>query len=135
MLIRTEQGRPKSPIHLIWGGIAIAGIALVGLLKNHLELLPACVFKKATGIACLTCGATRSVTALSDFRLADSFLFNPLAMLFLVGLIAFSFLVGFGLIFGRRLEIRMTARESWIIRSTVIGAVVANWIYLISHLA
>jgi len=118
---------------MIWGGIALAGIAAVGLLRNHLELLPACAFKKATGIACLTCGATRSVAALSNLQMAESFVFNPLAMLFLVAIIAFSFLVGFGLLINRRLELKLTSKESWMVRCFVIGAVIANWIYLIIH--
>lgn len=40
-----------------------------------------CIFKNATGIACPSCGSTRSVLLLSHGKLADALLLNPLGVI------------------------------------------------------
>ena len=47
------------------GGLALGlGIWLVGFLAPFAGFLPGCAFKRFTGVACATCGLTRSVLAL-----------------------------------------------------------------------
>ncbi len=134
MTIRIEIGRPKSPVHIIWGVFALGTIAMGKMLENYLTVLPACAFKEATGVPCLTCGGTRSVVALANFRLIQAFASNPLIILFMTGLIVFSLLVGLALIFKRRFSIRLTSGESRLARIIVVAGVMANWAYLIISL-
>jgi Zn-dependent protease with chaperone function len=134
MFIRLKQGFPKTPIHLLWGIFAVVAVVMAGIFKNYLETLPACVFKEATGIPCLTCGGTRSIVALSDLHIAQAFLFNPLLMMIFAASILFSLLVALGFVFHRRIEVRLNATEARIARIFVAAAIASNWAYLIVHL-
>nr|WP_306672501.1 DUF2752 domain-containing protein [Geothrix fuzhouensis] len=42
------------------------GVRLAGFLAPFAGFLPGCVFKRITGVACATCGLTRSVLALGQ---------------------------------------------------------------------
>ena len=86
----------------------------MGISKNHLYILlllfcaagnswlvmhldsrwanlvgPVCVFKKATGIPCPSCGATRSMIALINGDFLKAVLLNPIGLLLLGGLVIF----------------------------------------------
>jgi hypothetical protein len=52
---------------------------------------PVCLFKKATGIPCPSCGATRSMIALINGDLLKAILWNPVGLLLLGGLVIFPF--------------------------------------------
>ncbi|MEY3577428.1 MAG: hypothetical protein RL394_1011 [Bacteroidota bacterium] len=52
---------------------------------------PVCVFKKATGIPCPSCGATRSMIALINGDFLKAVLWNPIGLLLLGGLAIFPF--------------------------------------------
>jgi hypothetical protein len=52
---------------------------------------PICVFKKATGIPCPSCGATRSMLAFIHGNFVQGFLWNPLGFFLLIALIIFPF--------------------------------------------
>jgi hypothetical protein len=134
MIINLEHAPPNSPVHLIWGGIALATIAAAGVMKSYLNLLPPCIFREATGLPCLTCGGTRCIAELSSFHIAKAFLFNPLIMVFTLAIIVFSFLVGLGLILKRRLVIKLNKREARLMRLLAVVLVAANWVYLIIYL-
>jgi len=48
-------------------GLVLAlGLWLAGSLVPFAGLLPGCAFKRVTGVACATCGLTRSILALSQ---------------------------------------------------------------------
>jgi hypothetical protein len=111
--------------------VALALIALSPLAPSFAGLLPACAFKRITGLPCPSCGATRSALALARFDFADAFVHYPLAAL------AWSLLIGGGLVAGvaalagygvpelpRRLPL-------WA-RVGIVLVVLANWLYLIA---
>jgi hypothetical protein len=116
---------------MVWGGMAIILIVSVGTLKEYLHLAPPCVFRQLTGIPCLTCGSTRSLIALSQFRLGASFLRNPLAMLVAVAAVLSSLLVGLGLLWRRRLALTLSESEKKSLRIVVFALVLLNWVFLI----
>jgi len=52
---------------------------------------PVCLLKKATGIPCPSCGATRSMIALIHGDFLKAILWNPMGLLLFGGLIIFPF--------------------------------------------
>jgi hypothetical protein len=131
MQIKIESISPKSPIHMIWGIFAL-GLLITGrLIEGFVGKLPPCVFKKVTGIPCLTCGATRSVVALSNFDIIKSFKFNPLMLLAVLVTLGFSFFVFLGWLSKRRVAVIMSSREKVILRYSIIILIISNWAYLI----
>lgn len=61
------------------------GLGLAGLLAPVADLLPGCAFKKVTGIACATCGLTRSVLALGQGRWGEALHWYPALALLAAG--------------------------------------------------
>ena len=118
-------------IHLIWGPIAILFIVTAGLFKNIAPRLPACIFHEITGLPCPTCGATRSVMALSRFDLMSSLTLNPLVTLFAIGLIIFSLLFLIGAITGKSLNIALAEKGKKVIRYSAFVLIALNWLFLI----
>lgn len=134
MDIRLENRAPQSPIHIIWGAIAILAVAAAGLIKPYLRLLPVCTFHRLFGIPCPTCGGTRSLAALSGLNIGNSFFYNPLLMTGVFGLIIFSLAYFLGIIFKKRAQITLSIIEKRLIRYTIIFTIIANWVFLIfSH--
>jgi hypothetical protein len=131
MQIVLEKRRPLSPVHIAWGVIVIVAILLVRAFSNFMPLIPPCIFRLVTGFPCLTCGGTHCIIALSNFDIGASFLYNPLIMLTLIGLILFSLLIFAGIIFQRRLAITLSCLEKRGLRISAILLVAANWVYLI----
>lgn len=78
---RLRRGATKSAALLLVHIAICALIVVAALAFRRLGLrFPPCVFYELTGKTCLACGATRAVLALLRFRLARSFLFNPLPL-------------------------------------------------------
>ena len=133
MDFRLENRAPQSPIHIIWGAIALLAIAAAGLIRPYLGLLPGCTFHRLLGIPCPTCGGTRSLAALSGLNIGDSFFYNPLVMLGVFGLLLFSLAYCLGIIFKKRAQITFSIIEKRLIRYTIIFTIIANWAFLIFH--
>jgi hypothetical protein len=95
------------------------------------RFLRPCYFRKLTGIPCPTCGATRTATALTEGRVLDALLTNPLLTVLTIG-----FLVGglavipFWLSFRGPVPVFKsgTGRRYAL---ALAGLVLLNWIYLI----
>lgn len=49
--------------------------------KAHDHTYTPCLFKNATGIACPSCGSTRSVLLLSHGNITDALLLNPIGLI------------------------------------------------------
>jgi len=119
-------------IHVIWGPMGLLFIVAAGFFKDFLGLLPPCIFHRLTGIPCLTCGATRSLVALSQFDMASSFLLNPMVFVFAAGVVVFSLVSLYGLIFERNIVLRLDKGQKRALRIGVISLIIVNWLYLMA---
>jgi len=131
MKINIEKKVPHSPIHMIWGIIAILLIAGARMFSDFIPDLPPCLFRRLTGIPCLTCGGTHCIQALSQVNLVSAFQFNPLIMLGILIMIVFSLSVVGGFVIKRRFRVELSTSELWGLRIGLIIIVCLNWIYLI----
>ena len=123
------DGPPLGAIFLVMG--AVAGLAVAVL---HLDRLPilVCLFRAATGLPCLTCGATRALGDLVAGDVSGAFAMNPLATLGAFALIPW----GIGdlalMTRGRALSLEVAPPAARALRVVAVLAVVANWAYLIA---
>lgn len=113
------------------GGIT-AGYALLTFAHDNHDAPTTCIFKHATGIACPSCGSTRSVLAISQGNLTEALLTNPfgfiIAAVLIVGpvwLIADTVLKKDSLYHAFR-TFEKTIRTRWL-AATLIALVAANW--------
>ncbi len=131
MFLKIENRAPRSPVHVVWGAIAILTIVAARIFSGLLPLAPPCIFRTITGIPCLTCGGSHCVVALSHINPLASFLYNPLIMISCIGLILFSLGYAFAIIFRRRFSLALSKTEKRIIRIAIVLLMGANWAYLI----
>lgn len=130
LTVRTRAGAlPLGAIFLGIGALAAVAVAVL-----HLDRLPilVCVFRAATGIPCLTCGATRALGELvtGDFR--GALAMNPLATLAAFALVPW----GIGdlalMARGRALSLEVAPAGARVLRVLAVVAVAANWGYLVA---
>lgn len=100
------------------------------------SLLPPCPFRTLTGIPCPTCGSTRALLALARGHLLEALASNPLLT---AGAGAIPAALGFWAVLfalGKPLPRQVKALESrwpsWL-RSAVLLALLANWLWVVSH--
>lgn len=63
---------------LVFAAVSLTGIALVAFAPfDILSLMPACTFKKITGLYCPGCGGTRAVEAFVTGHFIKSFMYHP----------------------------------------------------------
>ncbi len=84
------------------------------------------------GAACPLCGGTRAVTAFCLGRFETALIYNPLALVIFL-LMAYSALSYFLLVLplGKRPVLLTTEREGFLLKSLVIAAFLANWVYVL----
>jgi hypothetical protein len=88
---------------------------------------PTCVFRAATGLACPTCGSTRAGLALLAMRPGEALALNPLMTVVLVaGPMVAVWRVARGRPFG------LSGSQWTMVAIVLAGAVVANWVYVLS---
>lgn len=129
---RTANERDRELIWLAVSAAAIAGgVAWLALALPW----PRCPFFAATGLPCVTCGATRSVVAFLHGDFFSALRWNPLAAVVFCALIIFD-LYALVVIAGRTARLRIvdwTVTEKKAARIVVIGLLALNWIYLLAH--
>ena len=107
--VHTERvvRRPRSLARLLSSPWSIGVAALLVTLSLALPVagvdLPLCWFKALTGLPCVGCGLTRSVTALAQLRLAEAVHFHPFGPL----VYALAALLVGQLALGRRRRVRV----------------------------
>ena len=123
------DGLPLGAIFLAIGVLAAAAVAVL-----HLDRLPiiVCVFRAATGIPCLTCGATRALARMAVGDLAGAFAMNPLATLGGLALVPWGLADLALLLRGKALSVELAPSAAWAVRGLAVTAVFVNWAYLIA---
>lgn len=129
----TTLSTAERQLAFIWGGLALAVVALRPLWPLVVPLMRPCLFHSVTGVPCPSCGATRSVLALLDGHLGDAIAYNPLVFVaslafFAGGLLApvWAWRRGTAPRLGRTLP--MWARLG------IVALIAANWAWLVVHL-
>ena len=121
---------PGRQLGLLWGAVAAALVALSPLAPRLAAALPACPFKLLPGLPCPGCGTGRAALALARFDLAAAFAVSPLAAGGWTLLIAGGVIAGVASL--ARVEVpEPPNRFPRPVRWLAIGALLANWIYLI----
>lgn len=121
---------PDRQLGLLWAAAAVGLVALAPLGPVLAAVLPACPFRAAFGLPCVSCGATRAALALARGDLATALAFNPLAALAWGGVVGGGVAAGLAALAGRGVRQPSRAQVRWL-RLLVPGAAAANWIYLI----
>jgi uncharacterized protein DUF2752 len=120
---------------LVWLAVSVAG-AVGGPIWLRLGLPTLrCPFLAVTGYPCLTCGATRCAIALGHGNFSAAWLWNPLALVALCGVVVFDVYAAIVLI-ARAPRLRLvdwSRAEKNTIRIAVVTLIVVNWIYLLAH--
>lgn len=130
--VRWSAPLGSLPLGAIFGGIAVLGSAVVGLLG--LDRLPftVCYFKTLTGLPCPTCGSTRSVGCLVEGDLPAALAMNPLAAAVILALVPWALADLALLARGRALGLEVSPRVGGLLRVAAVALVLANWAYLIA---
>ncbi len=78
-----SRTREKRTLYLLFTVLWILSIAWIFFFeaRQHTHGMELCAFKRLTGIACPSCGITRSVVALIHGNYGDAFFINPLGYL------------------------------------------------------
>ncbi|MDA8099026.1 MAG: DUF2752 domain-containing protein [Nitrospiraceae bacterium] len=119
---------------VIYGMIAMAAIIAARFLPVE-RIAPSCAFKGLTGLACPTCGATRSLVHLAEGDVPGAVGLNPLfsvMMLFAVLLFFLGVLSRLGTV-PRSSRPQVSASPAQL-RFIVLALFMMNWAYLIVHL-
>ncbi len=120
---------------LVWLAVSVAA-AVGGAIWLRLGLPTLrCPFLAVTGYPCLTCGATRCAIALGHGNFSAAWLWNPLALVALCGVVLFDVYAAIVLV-GRTPRLRLidwTRAEKNAVRIAVVALIVVNWIYLLAH--
>ncbi len=124
---------PRKPNWPMWaaavflGWAALVGTAtfLANLVGHNLSL---CVFKRLTGIPCLTCGSTRGAISFARGDLVGAWWCNPLV--FSVAVVFFTALL-VRVMLGRAIVVDLSRRQrtaAWVLAG---AAVLLNWTHVI----
>jgi hypothetical protein len=116
---------------LLWGGLALAVVALEPLWRLASGVLRPCVFRAVTGIPCPTCGATRGTLALLDGQPLVALELNPLVTIVAIGFVAGGVLAPLWVWRRGTVPVIATPLPLWT-RIGLIGLIIANWAWVIA---
>ena len=128
----------RNKLYAILAAACAAGYAwlTINYTKNISDKpdIGVCLFKKATGIACPSCGSTRSVREVINGDIAGAFLFNPFGILIIIVLIVSPVWIVYDLITRNDSLHRFYLKAEAIIRRKwfaipAIALVLLNWIW------
>ena len=126
--------RPGEVDHeILWSSVLVLSAALGWWWLQSFGVPPLlCPFKTATGLPCVTCGATRALLALLRGEASLSFVLNPLVPLAAMAAWSYVLYSVAAVVNGRRrFRARVTAREVLVLRGSVIAASTAVWAWLV----
>ena len=110
--------------------LAVVGLSWVLLSTGGTDGPPLCLFHRATGHPCPTCGVTRAGVALLHGRVQSALTFNPLFTLAVLAATPFAIL---HYAFGLALDIRLGRRARRRLWALLAAALLANWLWLLRN--
>ncbi|MDP1831221.1 MAG: DUF2752 domain-containing protein [Geothrix sp.] len=128
---------PRVPRPPVWAAI-LAGfwvlLVLGGVLleSRGAPAQETCLLHRMTGQPCPTCGSTRVVLGFLSGGWAEAFLMNPLVA---SGLILGGLWFGIRLASGRTLHLELSPLERRVALVVGLGALLANWAWVLRHQA
>ncbi len=125
-----DPGTPDRQLGFLWGGIALAMIALSPLAPAIAGGLWSCPFKAVFTIPCPSCGTGRAALALARFDPVGALVHYPLPALVWIAFLAGGLAAGWRAWRGQPLP-RIRRFPVWL-RIAIAGAVLANWAYSIA---
>ena len=130
-IVLVPRQKEHLSLGLVYGGIGIFALAGLRLFSQVTALFPHCPFHRLTGIPCPTCGATRCSILLSQFRVWDAFLINPLFVTACLGIAGWAVSALALLVMQRRIRFDFAHEVKPILRILVMCCIVLNWAYLV----
>jgi hypothetical protein len=130
LALRAKHGAlPLGAVFLAIGTVAALAVAVL-----HLDRLPilVCLFRAATGLPCLTCGATRALGELVSGNVSGALAMNPLATLGAVAVIPWGIGDAALMTRGRALTVEVAPPTARVLRVLAVVAVITNWAYLVA---
>lgn len=127
--------RKKLYIILALGLVAGYALLIYEIMVAGRSSLPnLCLFRQVTGIACPSCGSTRSVIALAHGHFIQAILLNPAGLLIAGIMLAAPFWISFDLVTGRQSLLDFYIRTEAVLKKPFIAAmliclVIVNWIW------
>ncbi len=120
----------------LWWLLALLGAAAVARVALYWNVpLPACNFKRLTGVPCPFCGGTRALKSVAEFDLWAAVQFNPLVCLAGLAVVAWFALWVTDRFRTRPLRPRIRRLiDRWPVWWIAGGLVLVNWAYLIRTL-
>ena len=113
-------------VFALWVAVGVGTILLSDAAGREVTL---CAFKRVTGVACPTCGVTRSAGQAIQGHVGSAFLHQPLFVIVVAVVIA---LTGLRVVFRRRIRLEMTPATRRVCTGAFVAAAVANWVYVIN---
>lgn len=130
----------RNRLYLLLGTLTLAGYSWLAWSLwhsgSHGTFTP-CLFKSATGIACPSCGTTRSLSALIHGHLVESALINPLGIISGILMLLLPLWILGDILYRKNtlhrsyLKFEALLKVKWI-AVTLTALVVLNWIWNIT---
>jgi hypothetical protein len=117
---------PTIVIATVTWGLLVIGASAAAHAAGITQSL--CPLRRATGIPCPTCGGTRATFALARGHPIDALTLNPLVTIALVATIAVA-VASLAL----RCNLIIALIRSRRFAFALLGAILANWVYLLVH--
>jgi hypothetical protein len=135
MRLRVRRLAPGEIDHeLTWLSVSFVSLGLAAVWLTIGLPWPHCAFHEITGLPCVTCGMTRCGMQFFHGHFLAALKWNPLMFAVLCGVMVFD-LYALAVVVMRtpRLRVAVGHAQKKYLRGIVLGALVLNWIYLLSH--
>lgn len=129
-------GVEQSSREPLWWVLALLGAAAISRLMMQWNVaLPACNFRRLTGLPCPLCGGTRAMRSLADLDFGTALDFNPLVVIAAFLIVGWFALWTIDQFVEKPIRPRLKTRfQHWPIWWIFGGLVLVNWFYLIRTL-